>query len=122
MVDSNTSTDGILQICLGIFAVLSLVAAIAGLHTRNSLGAAGWRAIRRQLHRNSLRSTGTLEEEDEHTAVRVDDEETLFGLLGLDSIDIPSSRISFDNATFQTANDRSLGAPSSGFQDFLGIR
>jgi hypothetical protein len=92
MSETSTSTDIKLQICFGIFAVLNLIAGLAGLHTRDSLGAAWIRYTR------SLRQISTEENHDLRGLMSDGEEEYYVGLARLDTISIPSSRISFDDA------------------------
>lgn len=100
MANNYITMDTRLQICFGIFAVFSLFAAIAGLNTHNSLGAVWIRCIRRRLRRGFLDRTAYANETS-----RVPNEEAGFELLRLDAVDIPSSRISFDDLALRRRDD-----------------
>ena len=100
MTSNYIAMDIRLQICFGIFAVFSLFATIAGLHTHDSLGAVWIRCIRRRLRRSVLNRTAHASETS-----RVHDEEAGFELLRLDGVDIPSSRISFDDSALRRRDD-----------------
>ena len=100
MANNYIPMDIRLQICFGIFAVFSLFAAIAGLNTHNSLGAVWIRCIRRRLRCGFLSRTARASETG-----HVSDEEAGFELLRLDTVDIPSSRISFDDSALRRRDD-----------------
>ena len=100
MADTNESMDVKLQICFGIFAVVSLFVAISGLHTHNSLGAAWFRCIRRRLHPTYRRRP------DRRLTPISDDEESRLGLFELEAISLPLSRISFDDSPLQFTADQ----------------
>ena len=90
MTDANAALDIKLQIGFGVFVILGLIVALAGVHSRDSLGAIWYHTIRHWLC-ESVRSSepGTL-------SLNESDEEASIGLIRRNSIQIPSFRISFD--------------------------
>lgn len=95
MPNANVSLDVRLQIVFGIFAILSLIAGLASLHTRDSLGAVWFRSIHGRLQRTFSHSNSVFSNQPSDSTSEVD-EEYYAGFTRLDSISIPSSRISFE--------------------------
>lgn len=95
MPNANVSLDIKLQIGFGVFAILSLIAGLASMHTRDSLGAVWFRCIHERLQRTFLHSNSVFSNQPSDSTNEVD-EEYYVGLTRLDSISIPSSRISFE--------------------------
>ena len=90
MTDANAALDIKLQIGFGVFVILGLIIALAGVHSRDSLGAIWYHAIRYWLFDwVHISEPGTI-------SMNESDEEASIGLIRLNSIQIPSFRISFD--------------------------
>lgn len=112
MSETTSTLDIKLQICFGIFAVLSLIVAFASLHARDSLGVVWFRCMRRRVQRTFTHG-GFWVNDGFTTTDTYRDEEGSIGLTRLDSISIPSSRLSFDEDTVMHSEHAVTGMGSA---------
>ena len=84
-----------LEIVFGALVILTLAVNIAGLHMQDSLGAFWYQCLRSRLQRTFMHN-GLAHNDRIQTLSNEIDGEYYIGLNSLDSVNIPSAELSFD--------------------------
>ncbi|KAF2625672.1 hypothetical protein BU25DRAFT_412327 [Macroventuria anomochaeta] len=101
MADTSNSMDLKVQIAFRVFVVFSLIVIVANLHPQHSLGAAWFRSIC-SCFRSSFRPRINDHNDTRIKDILEKDEKNEVGMFRSTSIDVPSSRMSFDDTPLRT--------------------